>query len=209
MIKKLTLFLFVMFSSIILFPNLVNAECSEEEKHDLNKLVENIQVKYEHTGNNLFKVTLYNVPDNITGSCMLGMFDETTNYSAQNFIGGYLYNLFFIANEKNECGMAVLNDKKITIPIYNIHFEKEICKKKKYNNFEYCQEFVDKEISEEEFNKKLLEFDKKNVEKEEVNNNFNIVEFLKDNILFIGLSILTIVIVAICVIYVKRKKSKI
>lgn len=209
--KKIKLLIILL--SFILFPSLVSAECSDQQIHELNKLVDNIQFKYEHTGNNLFKVTLYNIPENITGTSNVGMFnavdfDNPTN-SVDGFIGGYNYQIFYITNSKNECGKTVLKTVSIKIPVYNIHSKKDICKDEKYEDFKYCNEFLDKKISEEEFSNYLKEY-KVNVDN--FKNNVSLFKKIKNivfnNWIIIFVSITLIVILIVSISIFKNKKRK-
>ncbi|MBQ7141331.1 MAG: hypothetical protein IJO32_07515 [Bacilli bacterium] len=201
--------LFIILLSFILFPNLVNAECSEQQIHELNKLVDNIQFKYEHTGNNLFKVTLYNIPEYITGSSTMGGFNipEISSNSIDGFIGGYNYKIGFYANEKNSCGVVVLKEKNIIIPTFNKYSEKEMCKDKKYSEFEYCNEFVDEEITDELFEQKLKEYENDNINKNSKKDN-KFMLFLKNNYIYILSGLLLVSLIIMLIIYLKKKNKK-
>lgn len=213
MMKTINLFIIVL--CFILFPNFVYAKCSEQQIHELNKLIDNINVKYIHEGNNAFNVTLYNIPENITGTSIIGMFNDISSdlpkNSVSGFIGGYNYQIFYIANEKNECGMEVLKTISLNIPVYNIHSKKEICKEEKYSDFEYCKEIVKKEISEEEFNKKIEAFNGNN---SNTNNkpSTSLFETIKniiiDNLLIIISVFILLIGSTVIIITTKRKKIK-
>ena len=215
MVKRITLFLFVIFSSIILFPNLVNAECSEEELQKYNKLVENIKIKYEHIDQNIYKVSFFNLPSQITITNNFGVFYNTDGISTSNivegFVGGISYNFVYTLNGRSNCEIQVLTKKNIKIPAFNKYSEKEICKNEKYYDFELCKSDYSGKITDEIFEQKLKEYEKKmnfqNTVIQDGNEN-NFFEFLKNNIYLISILIIAIILTTIIVLVIKIKKKK-
>lgn len=214
--EKIYLFLFVILNGIILFPKFVNAECNEQQINDLNKLIDNINVKYTHNKDNYFTITLYNVPENITGTSSVGMFNDVNSENPHNsvsgFIGGYNYQIFYIANSKNKCGLSLLKTVELKLPVFNVHSKKEICKNKKYSEFEYCNEVLDKEISEDDFNKELEKYKSNNNENLKNENNESLFSKIKnmilDNLIIISISSGIIVLSSIGFIIYKKSKNK-
>jgi len=210
--NKMNIFLFVTFLCIVLFPRIVNAECSESEKQNLIKLAENIQVKYEHVKENKYKISFLNLPSQITITSTIGDFYNVEGISTSNIVEGYeggvTYKFFYMANTRSNCEIQTLITKDIKIPAINKYSEKEICKDPKYYDFELCKSDYNKEITDEIFEKKLKEYEKKinndSEAKKEKDN--GIFEFLKDNVYLMS-GIFGIVILSIIVIIFSKKRK--
>lgn len=127
--------------------------------------------------------------------------------SLKNFSSSEKITITIRAYTNNACSGNVLTTKVVQLPSLNSHYYSNICKESL--DFEYCAQFVDKKISDEEFNNAYSKWSNKNS-----NNNSTSQENIIDNnnstqnIKIIVIIVIAIIIVVILIILIaKRRKN--
>lgn len=212
----------------------VNADtCSNEEIERLRGLVEKIEFSYDYNWvvyhydeenderywRPIFTITVKNISDelkidiNSDSELYYGVYDEfQSNEDGIININGFRdsadVDIIIRAYIGNDCKDNIVSTEHIKLPTLNSKFYSETCKD--YPNFKYCAKFVDKRITDEEFN---IEFEKwKNGE---LNNddNSNILNSSNNNNYLIVFLICLIVVVAfiisLVVIYRNRQSDNV
>ena len=104
----------------------------------------------------------------------------------------------------NWCSGKTVLTKTVKLPYYNYFYSEEKCKG--YEDFKYCKQLVDGNITEKEFEKQFETY-KKNKEKNET----PIVEPAKDNTnmyMIIGGAVIVVVIITVVVILIIKRKRR-
>ena len=206
--------LFLIFIALFIFPLFVNAEsCSKEEKSRINKLINNIDFTYTHTGNNYFTISIYNIPDELyilspTGEKMYP--SDNNQASVDYYLGGNNYTFRLFSINGNKCIDDMNYTKTVYVKKYNVYSKREICKNSKYTDFKYCNEWYQGNITNEKFETELKKYEKNLIEKDEIvddsvedtNNNI----FNKNIIIVIGSVVLLVVV--IIMLMIRRKKRR-
>lgn len=218
--KKKILFLII---TIIFYSSGVKAltygGCDYSTISRLKSIVSNINISYDyHIENNkaYFDVTLTNITPDLFFEDSLNnevyMYEDTNsgeitirNYSTLS--GNYQ---FYSANKN--CYGFVLTTKYYKFPTYNPYYTRDICND--ISNFNLCQKWTSVSYTEEEFQKKVLEYknslsnkDKNDDQSIEYEPDFldKVVEFYINNYLyFLG----GVIIVFGLIIIISRKNSK-
>lgn len=222
--NRITKYIIFTFLLTFIFMFNVKAECSYQERKDLLNLAKNIDISVEpievsvEKGNYDFKFNIANINEDIfikyyntnNGAEKYIRYEDTTN-GLYSFIDEasmqvYDYKFVFYSNNNNCIGYK-LTTKTLKKPMYNIYSENVNCTNDIYQNFKYCNKFLDKDdnLSLEEFYEKMLDYSEvktnNNVNKNENNSNEN---KLLSNIIII--TIILIVLTAAVIIFIMNKK---
>lgn len=212
--KKISLFIYIIFFGFFLFPSLVSAECSDLEIQNLTKLASNIKSKYEHIEDNKFKITFYNIPSdlylNSNGNVFASSSDNAT-VTKEGFFGGNTYKFSILSKIDSKCGFINVKNEEVKLPKFNPYSKKEECQKDKYKDLEVCSEFIDKDLTEEEFNAAIKNVDTNignSAEKEENGNDMfhKILNILFMPYVYISL---IIIILTVVIIIIRNNKKKV
>lgn len=165
--KKIVLFLSVL---MIIYPNIVKAECTTSEKIMLSKMVNNIQITpiFDESTEN-FNIII----SNITPSLYFRDMKTKTNYidTGGEFI---LYNInpnqsyrlkFFSALPG--CYGDTLTSKYVTLPSYNKYYKDPLCEG--LGEYKICQKWANYNASREQFEIEARSIEKKYVRVEDGN----------------------------------------
>ena len=189
---------------IILSPIKVNAACSYERVAELSRIAGNVQLSYTYNvENNKIKyiVTLNNLTNDIyiidqDKKVIRGVGEISfTSNASQNL------RFTFYSND-SMCPKEKLLSKNLVLPYYNRRFVTSECKKNP--GFAYCQLwFNSKSITNAEFKKSLNKYLTQEAVKNETTSKIDLTGFFEDNLLWICLSIIALIIL-IALTFVKR-----
>jgi len=224
-IGKYIIFIYIL-SFLCMFN--VKAECSYQERKDLLNVAKNIDISVEpievsvEKGNYDFKFNIANITEDIfikyyntnNGIEKYIRFEDTNN-GLYSFIDEasmqvYDYKFVFYSNNNNCIGYK-LTTKTLKKPMYNMYSENVNCTNEIYQNFKYCNKFLDKDdnLSLEEFYEKMLDYSevktKNNINKNENNSNEN---KLVSNIITIIAITLIVLTTAVIIFIIKKKRSE-
>lgn len=200
--------------SFILVPiTIKGAVCSNSEKVTYQSLAKNISMSYEYTEENenaQFYATFTNVPE---GFYLKNLDTKETYYytGSEMTIGGleqgkkYRYGIYTTAFG---CDSILLYTHYLNLPYYNPYYKDEICSG--IENFKYCNKWINKKITYEEFKENVGKYLNKNnnVEKEEKIENISLFDILIDFYLKYYIFVLPIIIVIGIVIIRKYNKKQ-
>lgn len=215
---KYTLFL-ILISFIFIFN--VNAECSYQERKDLLKEANSVDISVEpiDNGNNIysFKFNLVNLAENVfieysntnNGEKKYIFYSDTEN-GIYSFVDNesyltYSYNFTFYSKDDN-CSGDKVTSKTVKKPMYNVYSENINCTYENNKNFKYCKKFMDTDykLTNEKFYKELEKYN--NVSYENNNNDVKSKNNFKVIIVFV-ISCL-IIIFMLVFMAIKNKKNK-
>lgn len=202
----------------------VSAQCTSEKIDFLKGEAKKIKVTYKHLGAVIddegitvydrFNVTFNYVNDdfyiNSSGSSYIA-------YPENHFIIGVFttgkWN-FDVYSKECESFVYKLN---ITLPKFNIYSLDPLCENIDDTQFSLCAKYYNYDISYDNFKKKIIEY-KKNVKSDEkkVSDKDNIIlhnvkkiyNFFLSNIICFFIGLVTCLIVAILIIFIKKKKNR-
>ena len=197
--KKIKLYLFIL-TLVLLLPISVNAECNIAEKQNLLKLSKEIDYDYKYVSDNRFKITFYNIDEKLLLFNSIGNMIKNNEESFLTYKGGDNIKFDIISSEKSSCADENVKSIYVKFPVYNKYSENEICLDDKYMDFKYCKKFLNKEITNDEWDKELEKYKEKTNE---------IIKTDKKNYMFIiPIAISSIVIITIIITIIVRKKRK-
>lgn len=133
--------------------------------------------------------------------------DGIYSFEDKNFDNVYTYEFKMYSNNEKCLGKEVFT-KKIIKPMVNGYSNYRICQENGMEDYKYCQKFVEEEIniSESKFTDDANKY-LNSVKGEELENKFNLFDFLIKYYLYIILVIVLIICVAITFV-VRRKRSQ-
>lgn len=201
---------------------------SPELKEDEYPLVNYEDVKFAGIH---FEITIKNLENGIYGIISNDYDDETYTFDSTDMKNGvitYKYpskyesvNIIvkFYGNGSN-CKDRLLETDNVLLPKMNSYYETPTCKNKEYEDFDFCSPFLDKEISDAEFETSLKQYQtEKDLEVKEVENKeANLDEyiekrgFLETNkqiiLITTGLLVIIVGIIIISTIIKRRRRFK-
>lgn len=208
--KKIYILILFAFS-IFVFPSNINAQiCSKDKMTKISSLINNIKITYEHTGNNEFKINIYNIPKELyvlAPSQKKFYYNDNSISIDTHYNGGMNYIFKIYSSTNDECINEMDYSKSIYVKKYNKYSEKDVCKVEKYINFKYCNQWYQGSINDNKFISELkkyeqsLENDEEIITEDENNNVLN----KKVIIYFLG-TIMLIIIITIILVIRKRKR---
>lgn len=196
----------------------INPLCNQGEKLKLRNDTYNFSYgieKYREDDSILYKITILNIKDNIVVEYLNNMY----SYSNNVIIGikpGTTVTLRLLANPDGICDGYFIGNKMLNIPYYNKYKDNELC----IGNEEYflCKENINTNISEEEFNRQINSYiNSKNNKVEEKEEEVNVIQekslikdilnFLEDNYMYILYGIITVCVLVMLGIVIKKHTS--
>lgn len=203
-----------LFSLSILFFQLqfVYADCSEQEIKDLTKIAETVQIDTEFDRESV-KVGLYNnyivTVQGLSDDFYLLSKDQTVGFFSENAIDGVIVqnvastaNVFYVYS--NLCPNVVLRTIKLSMKRYNMYSEYEECEGISGEQLDVCDEFYEKDISYEQFLKKIEDYKERSASL----SSGNISNFFSNYAIYIGLGVLIIVAILILIIVMRKKRNR-
>ncbi len=208
---------------LILSINIVQAECTEEEKKQITESINKVELIYKHLGEvtkedgskvyNEYMVTATNIPE--------GVYVHLYPFTDENFeeteeglklkltTGEWHYYMY--SAKCNE----VLKDIELNLPKFNTYSLDPLCKDVDTDDFIYCHKYYKGDISRETFERKVKEYrqlnhldDSNNPKNIKTNIIKPIINFLLKYYIYIlitiGVSLLTVLLVKIIQ---KRKRT--
>ena len=112
-------------------------------------------------------------------------------------------------NVPNMCAGKTVLTKTIKLPYYNFYYDEEVCKGNE--EFKYCKQLIDNNITEKEFNKQLKQYtDKKYIEEmeEKESNEKEPEQSSTDIVKIVAIVVVAIVIVTIIVMIIMKRRKK-
>lgn len=215
---KTSLILFIFFININVF---ALEECTNEKLNTLKELAKNVNFSYDYeiiddkyyeTDEYTFKNINYSIKAvNLNDDLKVRLVNDNEsvftkdNPILSDFTNGETVKIEIIAFTLNLCSGEVLLTKTINLPNINIYSIRDECKN--YQEFKYCKEIGDFDITDEEF---LTELEK--YKEEQINNNkdnSNDKNFVEKYILYIIIGLIIIILITVFIInkYIKKKKE--
>lgn len=196
--------------SFILLPiSIKGAVCPDSEKVNYQSLAKNISYSYDYVEENEsvhFNVTFVNIPEGFYLKDLNSK--QAYNYSGSEMTINNLEqgkNLKYgVYTTSIGCDGILLYTHYITLPYYNPYYKDELCNGVK--NFMYCNKWVNKQITYEEFKGNIEKYKNKvnsNNIVEEEDNDFNVLNIIVDFYLKYYFIILPVIII-IGVIVIKN-----
>lgn len=199
--------------SFILVPiTIKGAACSNSEKVAYQSLAKNISMSYEYieeNENTQFYVTFTNV---LEGFYLKNLDTKETYYytGSEMTISGleqgknYRYGIYttYIG-----CDSIILYTHYLNLPYYNPYYKDELCTG--IENFKYCNKWINKKITYEEFKKNVEKYSEKNndVQEEEKTENIGLFDIIVEFYLKYYILILPIIIISGIIIIRKHNKK--
>lgn len=179
---------------ILFYPSVISAkECTKEETNKFNKLVNKIEINYDHNKDNMFTIKMSNISKEIIVVDKDGKQFTKNSLEQTLYEGGKTYT-FKVLPVYYDCELSLSFNKTITIPKYNIYSEKSECKKEKYKDFDLCDKYYQGKINDKIFETELKKY-KSNT--------------LKFKYIFITLCIINIIILTIILIHLLKNNKKV
>lgn len=210
--------IFLFFIVLILFFNSnVYAICDTTHINRLKGIASNVQFTYEHNvygsldDEDAILSSVYNII--VTGLTeeIYVMDDSGNNYYYSDLNqDGTLYittssgkRNFYIFSKT--CARTLLYTKTLDLPTFNFNSLSDECQKEEFKELDICVEFLDDEkeiISGEEFEQVIEE-----VKNERRSMLEKIVNFIKGNVLYVGIGLFIIVLISVLLLVRYRKRS--
>lgn len=195
------LLLFIVISTV----SVKAEECTYTELKELKQLAQKVQISYEYSEKSkVFNLSIYNLSDKV----VLGNSYYVYNTTMRNFeslTSGDERDFKLVGGSATNCKDELLRTIKIRIPYYNRFYDSEQCKD--LDKFTLCKKWTNtSNVTQEQFEKEIKEY----LTKKEKKTSFidDTVQFLKDNYIYIGISLGLIMIVVAIIIYQKKFKKK-
>lgn len=222
-LKKKILLIMLMF---VFMPH-VKAECDNDRINDLKNLAKNVEITYEldenkseeelkaYDSNDIAKGVVKIIITGLTENFSIIYDYSNRTYEYQDTDEGVLIiNDVPKGNKKfsiysNECN-KIIKTLFIKIPTYNKYSLDPLCQDIPKEELSVCDTWYESTISYDDFKKKIEnyhEFKKEDIIEEKQTLIDRITDFLKNNYLYIGLSIVLIIAIIIF-IKVRRKRSE-
>ena len=199
-------FYLTMFLTMFFIPNFVSAKntCSEDQLNKYKNDAKDIKINIEHDTDEFFYTNVTGLKDGLYLLSEQGLKFEVDETKFSSVSG---YNIEYLVLSKDCSG--IIKSIKVEYPAFNEYSNSEECI---YNpDFKYCFELYEKsdseKITEEKFNKEFKKY-----ENEIINNSSNnkFSKLISENYLwFIIGGILTILIIVICIITIKKKSKRV
>ena len=199
---------FFMFCAFVFTPLSVKAACDYNDQSELIELSKHIDYTYDYKDDiYFFDVKLYNVVPELKITYKEKDFLGTNNQVILRNINRDENRISVFGSASSKCPDFHVRDIDLELPIYNVYYESTDCKD--YPDFNYCREFLSKEITDEEFNTALAEYI---VDKEMSENSLDsesiLEEFLtKENIILLSVSFVILIIIIIFVVKTLKLKK--
>lgn len=116
-------------------------------------------------------------------------------------------NITIRAYTANACSGKVVTTKTIKMPYLNLNSYDPICSE--YIDFEYCKEFLDESITEEEFGKALSIYLKNRTSNYTTNNeNKNSSFSFSNSYVLAGIIAISVILITLVIVFIIRKRKK-
>lgn len=209
--KEIQLFFLLL---IIFIPQKIFAYCDDSEILKLQKIAKNVTVSYTFDEEKEeFSITFTNLRKelilyDVTNNREYNVYGELT--LNQNYLGD---NRFDIYAKKTNCTKEILVSKYIKLPFYNQYYKYDECKN--ISNYDYCAKWLNKSITYEFWNKKVLEYKMNQIheteqkqEKIEISIRDRVLNFITKVYVNYYYIILPMIITVLCIlIYIKNKQD--
>lgn len=212
--RRLILILGMIF---ILFINSeVYAVCDTADISRLKNIAKNVEVSYEHNvyGNfgdvNSELVSVYDFTVSGLTDELLIIDNNGNRYYDNMAIDGVIN--FRASSGKNNiyifsrvCSNVLLDTRTFDLSVFNFNSLDEECQKEEFKELDICSEFFinDKEIiSSEEFKEEIVK-----VKEERKGKLYKIIKIVKNNLLYVIIGVLIIVIISVILFLRHRKRS--
>lgn len=215
--KKIYVLLFL----FILFPirasaiyEVMDTRCTTELKLSLKREANEITyrvTKNEKDGKVTYSAILYNISDNlyITDSSK-NVYEES---KIENIKPGSSISISIYASNNNYCKGYKVGTKIIKAPNYNPYSTNDLCKG--YENYALCKEDANISLTEKEFEtqmKNYIESLKVKVDNNVVettnDSGFNLIEFIKDYGLYIGIGLGIVAVITVTIVIIYKRKNR-
>lgn len=215
---KRIIFILLIFLPTIVMGRAIDPLCNQTEKLKLRNETYNFSYaieKYKEKDQILYKVTILNMKDNTAINYLDKTYSNTNNIITNINPGS---NIIFklIAKPGSVCDGYDIGNKTLVIPNYNVYKDDPLC----IGNEEYflCKENTATKISKEEFTRQINNYIKTKKEKKEVEETKTTVikeekiikkvwNFVLKNYNYILFSIITIGIIGIALLQIKKHNS--
>ena len=137
---------------LMLFPLVLDAECTYKEKYELNALASYINYSYDYNRNTeLFTITLYNVDEKVEIRYENAVYyPENGQILIENIAPGSRLSLDVYSTINNECYNEYLRVIYISVPYYNTFYGSILCEG--HEDLDICNsEFLGYKISNKTF----------------------------------------------------------
>lgn len=199
---------------IVCVPFKIKAECSYENKTELNELASHIDYSYDYVDlTKTYNVTFNNVVSQLTLNYNGLSYNSNGNKVIINEIVNTGENkVSVIGSNSSKCPNEPILELYLKLPIYNEFSQRSECKE--YPEFKYCDKFLDTEIDENDFISSLEDYIFK-VEKDKFLSNYKVKDKEEGSLLsslttkdkiFIIIDILLLIVLIINLVLFRRKK---
>ena len=148
--------IFIIVVTLLLFPKIVFAQCSNSDLARLKKLASNISYVIEENDGTI-SVTFTGVSNELA----ISLYNRQYNYSDElgeikfyGMKGGLSYNFDVYGNEN--CTYNLIKQIDVTISRLNDYYDDPICEQAR--GYKYCQKWIDKYVDYEELQKGIEQY---------------------------------------------------
>ena len=212
--------IYILLLLLILFPIKTNAihevidtRCTTELKLSLKK--EASEVTYRVTKNDsdgkvTYSAILYNISDNLYVTSSSKKVSEDLKIENIKPGGSILIEIY--ASNNTYCAGYKAGTKIIKAPNYNPYSQSDLCKG--YENYTLCKEDANITLTEKEFEIQMknyiesLKTKEDVVENAPVDNNFNLISFIKNYGLYIGIGVGVVAVITITIVIIYKRKNR-
>ena len=186
--KKVYILLFLLF----LFPiktsaiyDVIDSRCTTELKLSLRKEANEITYRVTKNDNNgkvTYSAILYNISDNLYVTDSSKKLNK--DLKIENIKPGGSISIEIYASDDNYCKGYKVGTKIIKAPNYNPYSQSDLCKG--YENYTLCKEDANITLTEKEFETQIknyiesLKVKENDIVEDTVDENFNLITFIKD-----------------------------
>ena len=212
---------YLLFAVLLLLTFNVNAskECEKTELNRLKEVAKKVELDYDYKLVNdkaVFSITAINLNSELKVVIMENYYnqnykefknDGTGKGTLNNFESGEKVTVTMYAFVPNWCSGEKVYSKSIKLPYYNYYYSEEKCKG--YEDFKYCKQLIDSNITEESFENQLAAF-KRNKDKETVEpvkEEDNTVKYIIIGVVSLIVAIGAIVLIIRNVSRIRKKNS--
>jgi len=183
-------------------------ECTEEKLKELKQQAENITVDIEFDEKNIeldnFD-TSYITIQGLTNGFYIYSKNQKYLYESTDNIDGKIIdtitadeNKLYVYNDT--CPNEIIREIKLTLKRYNPFSQYSECEGIDSNKLEVCKEYIEKDITYQEFINKINEYKKNNDSKE-------IKEEIKENNIYLIIGGILVVVIISIILVIRRKRN--
>lgn len=191
--------------------------CDSTEFNRLKELAKKVEFNYEYKlvdEKAVFSITAYNLNEDLKVLIIKDYYNENyrqfkDNGSQQgtldNFESGEKVTVTIKGYVPNWCSGKTITTKVIKLPYYNYYYDEEKCKGNE--EFKYCKQLIDTNISQKEFDNQLAAFIKNKEKKNQTDDNTGEKDY-SELIKIVGIGVGAAVVIGVVVVILLKRRKK-